>query len=371
MNPQTQRIAIGTGIHTAEWLVSTRAGQTILKDCHGTERRPRCLCRPGGVEMYVGRRGQVYYLSRMPGTGFLHADGCASVEDNTLLSGAHAYAAGAIIERADGMLQLAINLDRRERQAAPQTQLSIDGLLDLLIEQADLNRVQIGAEPRTWSSVRAKLLEAVPLILLNDAPLETIFYAPDRYARERSVDELAACEAKIKSAQGHALILAPLKEIRLTTYSWQVVLKHLPGLRLWVSKDAADQMEARWASAYFNANPEFALCLVIAKPGRREGNYTVSNMAILPTDPSFLPCRTTRESEVASELIAEGHSILRPLRFDAEPSHVLADFAILDGDNPTPVFVLAPSGSDDFDTAKRGVAALMERNHAQVKVYPE
>ena len=253
MNPQTQRIAIGTGIHTAEWLVSTRAGQTILKDCHGTERRPRCLCRPGGVEMYVGRRGQVYYLSRMPGTGFLHADGCASVEDNTLLSGAHAYAAGAIIERADGMLQLAINLDRRERQAAPQTQLGIDGLLDLLIEQADLNRVQIGAEPRTWSSVRAKLLEAVPLILLNDAPLETIFYAPDRYARERSVDELAACEAKIKSAQGHALILAPLKEIRLTTYSWQVVLKHLPGLRLWVSKDAADQMEARWASAYLGS----------------------------------------------------------------------------------------------------------------------
>ena len=149
MNPQTQRIAIGTGIHTAGWLVSTPAGQTILKDCPGTERRPRCLCRPGGVEMYVGRRGQVYYLSRMPGTGFLHADGCASVEDNTLLSGAHAYAAGAIIERADGMLQLAINLDRRERPAAPQTQLSIDGLLDLLIEQADLNRVQIGAEPRT------------------------------------------------------------------------------------------------------------------------------------------------------------------------------------------------------------------------------
>lgn len=109
MNPQTQRIAIGTGIHTAEWLVSTRAGQTILKDCHGTERRPRCLCRPGGVEMYVGRRGQVYYLSRMPGTGFLHADGCASIDDNTLLSGAHAYAAGAIIERADGMLQLAIS----------------------------------------------------------------------------------------------------------------------------------------------------------------------------------------------------------------------------------------------------------------------
>lgn len=370
MNSKPQRIAIGTGIHTAEWLVSTRAGQLLLKESHGTDRRPRCMCQPGGVEMYVGRRGQVYYLSRMPGSGFLHADHCASVEDNTLLSGALSYAPGAILEGSDGTLQLAANLDRRERQAEPITEVSIDGLLDFLMEQANLNRVQTGEESRTWSIVREKLIAASQAITVGTVPLSAVLFLPDRYVRERSANELAACEAKIRAAHGGALILAPLKELRLTTYSWQVVLKHLPGLRLWASKEAAEQMEARWAAPYFNANPEYALCLVVAKPARREGNYTVTNMAVLATDANYFPCRSHREAEVAAELIAEGHPVLRPLRFDRDPGLVLADFAVLDGDNPTPVFVLAPTGADEFDAAKRSVAALMERNHAQVKVYP-
>lgn len=370
MNPQPQRIAIGMGIHTAEWLVSTRAGQQLLKESHGTDRRPRCMCQPGGVEMYVGRRGQIFYLSRMPGSGFLHAANCASVEDNTLLSGALSYAPGAIIEGSDGSLQLAANLDRRDRQAAPLTEVSADGVLDVLIEQADLNRVQTGEDPRNWSSVREKLIAAAQSIAVGDLPLAEQLFLPDRYVRERSGDALAACEAKLRSAQGHALILAPLKELRLTTYSWQVILKHLPGLRLWAAKEAAEQIEARWAAPYFNANPEYALCLVVAKPGRREGNYTVTNMAVAATDSNYFPCRSKREAEVAAELIAEGHALLRPLRFDAELEHVLADFAILDGDNPTPVFVLAPTGAEEFDAAKRSVASLMERNHAQVKVYP-
>ncbi|TXT28207.1 MAG: hypothetical protein FD131_3340 [Rhodocyclaceae bacterium] len=370
MKHLVQRVAIGSGIHTAEWLVSTRAGQQLLKESHGTDRRPRCMCKPGGVEMYVGRRGQIYYLSRMPGSGFLHADNCASVEDSTLLSGALSYAPGAIVEGADGTLQLAANLDRRERQAAPITEVSIDGVLEVLIEQADLNRVQTGEEPRTWSRVREKLISASQSICFGAVPLSTSLLLPDRYVRERSADALAACEAKISTTQGGALILAPLKELRLTTYSWQVVLKHLPGLRLWASKDAAEQMEARWAAHYFNSNPEYALCLVVAKPARREGNYTVTNMAVLPTDANYFPCRSHREAEVAAELIAEGRPLLRPLRFDSYPDHVLADFAILEGENPTPVFVLAPTGAEEFDAAKRSVASMMERNKALVKVYP-
>lgn len=367
MKPQC--IAIGTGIHSAEWLVSTRAGQTLLKESHGTGRRPRCMCQPGGVEMYVGRRGQVFYLSRMPGSGFLHADTCSSVEDASLLSGAMSYAPGSIVEGPDGTLLLAANLARRQRQAAPVTEVRIDGVLDLLIEQSDLNRVHPGEALRTWVSVREKLLTASQSITVGDMPLSAILFLPNRYDRERSADDLAACEAKIRGAQEIALILAPLKEMRLTTYSWQVVLKHLPGLRLWASKEAAEQMEARWSASYFNANPDHALCLVAAKPARREGNYTVTNMAVLVTDANYFPCRSKREAEVAAELIAEGHPIMRPLRFDCAPAQVLADFAVLGDTNPTPVFVLAPTGTEEFDAAKRSVASLMERNHSPAKVY--
>lgn len=369
MIPQTQRIAIGTGIHSAEWLVSTRAGQAILAESHGTDRRPRCMCQNRGVEMYVGRRGHVFYLSRMPGTGFLHADNCASVEDGTLLSGAHCYAAGAVVERADGTISLAANLERRERQADPLVEVSIDGLLDFLVEQSDLNRIQPDERPRSWSSVREKLLEVAGQICIGATPLPDILFLPDRYSRERSASDLAACESLIKSAAGHALILAPAKEVRMTTYSWQVLLKHLPGLRLWASTEAAEAIEARCQAPIFNAPAPYALSLVLVKPGRREGNYTVTNMASMPTDANFMPGRTEREAEIAGLLISEGHALLRPLRFDAPVTHVLADYAILDGNSPEPVFVLAPTGNDELDSGKRATAALLQRNGVQVKTY--
>jgi hypothetical protein len=321
--------------------------------------------------MYIGRRGHVYYLSRMPDSGFLHADGCDSVEDSTILSGSNSYAPGAIVEQPDGSLCLATNLERRDRQDPPLTEVSIDGLLDLIVEQADLNRIAAGDDTRTWAAVRERLGEAATLVRLGNTPLTSSLYLPDRYSRERSAEMLAECEGFLKTEAGHAIVCAPLKEIRTTTYSWQIVLKHLPGLRLWVSKEVAEDLESRWRMPYFSRPPHFALCLLIAKPGRREGNYSVTNMACLPTNSNFLPCMTEREASVADELICAGHHLLRPLRFDNDSSNVLADFAILDGDTPEPVFVLAPTGDEVKDSAKRSMVGLMQRNHAKVKVFVE
>ena len=143
----------------------------------------------------------------------------------------------------------------------------------------------------------------------------------------------------------------------------------MPGLRLWVSKAVANELEHRWRAPGFTRPPRYALCLVAAKPGRRPGNFTVTNMACLSTDSNFFPCRTDREALIASELLTAGHSLLRPLRFDCEPSQVLADFAILDGDDPEPVFVLSPTGDEELDMAKRRLASVMQRHQAPMKVF--
>ena len=370
MKPPVQRIAVGTGVHSAEWLVSTRAGQALLAASHGTDHRPRCMCQLGGIEMYVGRRGHVYYLARMLGTGFLHAERCESVEDGKLFSGAFAYAPGAIIEEPNGILSLSANLGRMDRQPPPPTAVSIDGVLDFLVEQADINRVNAGDEPNSWASVRDRMMEAATFIKLGGANLASHLYLPERYSRERGAEILAECESLLKTGGEYTLICAPLKEIRATTYGWQVVLKHLPGLRLWASKEAAQAMERRLRTSCFNNPPTYALCLVAAKPGQREGNYSINNMACLTTNSRFLPCRTERQAEVADSLIKDGRStLLRPLRFDCAPVLALADFAILGDDTPEPIFVLSPSGDDDLDAAKRSMANLMQRNRAKVMVF--
>ena len=218
MNSQVQRIEVGTGIHTAEWLVSTRAGQELLANCRKSDRRPRCMCVPGGVEMYVARRGNLYYLSRMPGTGFLHADDCDSVEDTSFFSGAGVYEPGVIVEKDDGSLSIAANLDIRERMEEPIAQVSIDGVLDLLMEQAVLNQISAGADHRSWLSVRDRVLEAAAWIRLGNHSLADSLFAPDRYSRDTGVSSVPECESFLKAQAGHALIFAPLKELRLTTY---------------------------------------------------------------------------------------------------------------------------------------------------------
>ncbi|WP_126447946.1 DUF1173 family protein [Sulfuricystis multivorans] len=371
MKSQVQRIDVGTGVHTAEWLVSTRAGQELLANCHKSARRPRCVCVPGGVEMYVGRRGGLYYLSRMPGTGFLHADHCCSVENRSFFSGACAYMPGVILEKEDGSLSIAANLEIRERMEEPVAQVSIDGVLDILMEQAALNQVSPGTDHRTWLTVRDRVLEAATWIRLGNHPLTDFLFVPDRYSRDTGMSSVPECESFLKAQAGHALIFAPFKELRLTTYSWQLVLKHLPRLRLWVAKEIAKEIEERCGTPYFSAPPTYALCLVAAKPGRRDGNYTVSNLACLPTDANYFPCRNEREAAVARQLIDEGKSLLRPLRFDSDPTHPLADFAILSNGMVDPVFVLSPSGNDELDSAKRSLASLMQRNHSRVLVFKE
>src|SRR6478735_9231722 len=45
---------------------------------HLRHERPRCLCTPDGIEMYVARAGHGFVLKRMPYTGLRHAALCRS-----------------------------------------------------------------------------------------------------------------------------------------------------------------------------------------------------------------------------------------------------------------------------------------------------
>ncbi len=370
MKPKVQRIALGNGIHTAEWLSSTRAGQALLEASRSGKQRPRCMCVQGGVEMYVGRRGVVFYLSRMPGTGFLHTPDCASVEDETILTGAKCYAAGVLTDRADGGFAVVADLDRLDRPTGPVTAVGIDGLLDLLTEESGLNRLDTSFAARTWSSVRDRLADAASLITLDGESLRRRIHLPERYDRDNGRAALVGCEEFIRDLAGAALICAPLKEIRSTQYGWQIVLKHLPGLRLWVSKETAVALETRWPAPWLHLPPQFGVCLMAVRPGRRDGNYTVSNMACLPTDANFFPVFTPDEAAAAEDLRAKGKTVVRPLRFDTPPGDALADFAILDEGGVRPVVVLSDIGNPIYDAAKKSLGAMLLRNGVGTVIEP-
>lgn len=120
-----------------------------------------------------------------------------------MLSGIHAYAPGAIVEQSDGLVSLSLDIERLDRQAPPITRIGLDGLLETLVEQADLNRISPTSAARTWMSVRDRLSEAARWIQIGSESLSPLL----SICRSDTTEvwrphPQAACEAFITSAQG-------------------------------------------------------------------------------------------------------------------------------------------------------------------------
>lgn len=79
-----------------------------LAQVHDSPERPRCLCVPGGVEMYVAHHSQ-FVVKRMPDTGSLHHPGCPSFEPAPQQSGLGELMGAAVLESAQGSIELRVD----------------------------------------------------------------------------------------------------------------------------------------------------------------------------------------------------------------------------------------------------------------------
>ena len=82
--------------------------QDSLAAVYETQERPRCLCVPGGVEMYVAKHRQ-YVVKRMPDTGKHHHPGCSSYEPDPQESGLGELMGEAVLEREAGQIELRVD----------------------------------------------------------------------------------------------------------------------------------------------------------------------------------------------------------------------------------------------------------------------
>ena len=313
--------------------------------------------------MYVARRNGRCYLARMPGSGFLHAAGCPAYEKASHLSGLSAYPDGLVTEQDGGTFTIASVSSDRAALSEPAS-VKHDGLLDILISRACLNQWRPDSARPNWVSVSDALHAAAEGILVGGAPLSSSLYVPRKYDRETSDNAHQEAADFIRKADGGSYLCAPLKEIQKTPYGYRIVLTHLPYLRLWLSTEHANEIEARYGVAVFSSPPRFALCLVSAHEGRKNGNFNVDNIAIRSTDALYLPCDSEFMAMQADELRKRGEEFVRPLRFDAPKSHPLADFVVLSGDKFDPVICSGETGDPEIDVARRGLAALLSRHGA-------
>lgn len=376
--------------------------QALLQACHGQDMRPHCDCRWQGepvplvvrrrVRQQDGRPVEAFHLARFPGQGDWHAPGCPFHDPDPARSGRGGYEAGVIEEQADGRLRVSLDqslriMPRAQGEVTPragreagaagqggggQSQMSSLGLVHLLWERAGLNSWSpaVGRRRLWWTGVRQALEGAASVIL----PARGVCLA-DRLAMVGYGDEDGPALLR-ETARGcgqdwRIMLLGVVDGIDLRQGAGgrftAVRFDGAQAYDLRVTGDAAlhERLTRRFPMAMRALGLARAqrrirvvgLAIASVRVGRDGERVTVgcrvADMVLMEVTPeTLIPVASSHELAVATRLVAQGRSFIKPLRFDATRDVVHPDFVLTDtGDaRGTPMEVF---GRDDEAYAAR------------------
>ena len=360
----SQQVAIRGDPRALNWLVGTAPGQSLLREAYDRGERPLCCCCSPGVEMYVARRGSTYYLARLPGSGFLHAESCASFDLGTIFSGAFCYTWSATADTEDGRVDLAYAPEPANTDF-PLGGVGINGLFDFLIEEAGINAFAPEAPPQTWATCRKSIMDASTEFLLNGKELSPSVWCPPRFEPTDYPRTERALSDHVQSTLP-AFVIAPLKSAETTEHGWRLALKHLPHHSFWLHASVARLVERHLGVPMSSLVSGYCLVCLQVDAGRRPGNWMIRHAAIRATDRAYMPCPWFAP-EAAAPLKGAGAHLLRPLRFDCSPAEPLADFVLTDQGAPCPVFLTGLQGNTPDLAHKHHALEMLDRHAKRVQ----
>lgn len=355
---------------------------------YASRRRPRCLCRPGGVEMYVARLCDGYVVKRMPDTGSNHAPDCPSFEPPAELSGL-AHSLGSAITEDPTTGEASLRLDfplSKARKSAPPLQraetdggsatagtrrLSLRGLLHYLWDQADLTQWKPSfAGKRSWAAVRQRLLRAAEQKVTGSGPLLARLYVPESFAVDqidainfRRRERWAAAEARPGGAQPLLLLIAEAKGIVPTHRGYKAVIKHVPDLGFAIEDSlyrAMGRTFGRELEVWCGAHD--VLMVIGATFWLTAGGVPrISSLCLMPVTRQWLPVETILEQQLVERLVREQRAFRKLLRYDLGHSAKLASAVITDVGPPMPTVF---ADGTDIQTTRPGQDLARREPHA-------
>lgn len=307
---------------------------------HAMQLRPRCMCRPGGVETYVARINGGYVVKRMPETGSQHAASCPHFEPTADANGFGPLLGTAIREDpTTGLTALRVDFSMSRsppRQIANPTskhtlatarsgaKLSLHELLLYMWHEAGLTRWQPSfAGKRNWGTVRWRLLQAASDKLIGGRPLRDRLFVPEPFAVERR-DEIgrrrAAAWSTARSSGPVAgqlmLLIGELKEIAPARCGFRAVVKHMPDQAFMVDERLHRQITCRLQSALalWNAADDVRMLIIGTFAINATGVPTVAELALLSTTREWIPISDNDERELIARLIREDRNFIKHLQ---------------------------------------------------------
>ena len=341
--------------------------QEILAQVHDTLERPRCLCMPGGVEMYVARHS-LFVVKRMPDSGSAHHPGCPSYEPEAQQSGLGELVGEAVLESEPGLVELRVDfpwtrmighsVPRGEAQevaevGVPRRRMSLRALMHFLFERAGFNRWSPAmAGKRNQGVLRKYLLEAAEEITVKGVPLAERLYVPEPFsesgkaeAAQRRREKLAVLGPR-DGQTPLAIVIGEYKTSEATAQGHRVWIRHMPDAPLLIAGRAWERIERVFAPLFEarDADIHHSVRLVIAALicARREYTYEIDSVSLMLTSEQWIPIEGVHELPLVEALVAQQRRFVKPLRYDAHSAAPFPNALLLDaGPSPVPLHVLS------------------------------
>ncbi len=341
--------------------------QELLAHVYETPERPRCLCIPGGVEMYVARH-RLFVVKRMPDTGCRHHPSCPSFEPEYQQSGLGELVGEAVLEFVPGQIQLRVDfpwvrtagrsLVRGEAQGvteveAPRRHMSLHALMHFLFERAGFNRWSPAmAGKRNQGVLHKYLMHAAEDVVVKGVGLSERLYVPEAFNEASKFEAAQRRRHKLAVLRPHegqsplAVVIGEFKLCEATTLGRRVWVKHMPDAPLLVGTKTWERIERVFASLFeardADSGHKVRLVLAALIRARREHTYEIDAASLMLTSEHWIPIEGVHELPLVHALVDQGRRFVKPLRYDARSAAAFPNALLLDaGPLPLPLHVIS------------------------------
>lgn len=341
--------------------------QQVLARVHDTSERPRCLCVPGGVEMYVSQHRHLL-VKRMPDTGSRHHPGCPSYELPAQESGLGELLGEAVLETEAGGVDLRVDFPwaRTTRATASRVdadpppdvvgerrRMSLRALMHYLFERAGFNRWTPAMEGRRTQGVLHKyLMDAAADVSVRGMVLAERLYVPEPFNEATRSEAAARRRQKLSMLQPTAassplaLVMGEFKACEAAVGGLRVWIRHMPDAPLLVAEPTWRKIERKFAPLLqardADTGHRVRLMLAALVRARREYTYEIDAASLMLASGDWIPLEGVHEVPLVQALVAQRRRFVKPLRYDARSAAAFPNALLLDvGQQPFPLHLLS------------------------------
>lgn len=339
--------------------------------------RPLCLCKAGGLSMYIAHVGDQYMVKRMPLSGGGHDPACSSYEPPDELSGLGVLMGSAIqVDPESGMsaLKVAFSLTKIGARAAPGAgtdqidsiadeakKLSLRSLLHYLWHQAELTAwTSRWAGKRHWWNIRWHLIEAAGQMIVKGDTLSEILFVPEpfRSADKAAIDQrrAAALVPALPPKNGPRklmLLVGEVKDFAPSRNGHRLIVKHLPDFPFMLEENLYRRLKARFENelALWDADEASHLIAIATFGLSPAGLAVVEDMALMVVAENWVPYDSAYEKKLVDALAKLRQRSVKALRYNLSAEKPSAAAMLQRQSQPIALYVVLPSADAGYDEA--------------------